>query len=66
MLFSCCLLICTLSRVLLFVNQKYALHASCLALNLIHVVALILALLLAGLIVDLGGGPDHQRTGFRV
>ncbi|KAF8343638.1 general amino acid permease 1 [Amanita rubescens] len=28
-------------------------------------IALILALLLAGLIIDLGGGPNHQRTGFR-
>ncbi|KAF8722675.1 hypothetical protein AX14_009689 [Amanita brunnescens Koide BX004] len=28
-------------------------------------IALILGLLLAGLIVDLGGGPNHNRTGFR-
>jgi len=29
-------------------------------------VSLIIALLLAGLIVDLGGGPNHERVGFRV
>ncbi|KAI5296671.1 hypothetical protein KEM52_002078 [Ascosphaera acerosa] len=28
-------------------------------------IALIIALILSGLIVDLGGGPDHQRIGFR-
>ena len=27
---------------------------------------LITGLILAGLIVDLGGGPDHERIGFRV
>ncbi|KAI5307281.1 hypothetical protein KEM56_001092 [Ascosphaera pollenicola] len=28
-------------------------------------ILLIIALILGGLIVDLGGGPDHHRTGFR-
>ncbi|KAI5288506.1 hypothetical protein KEM54_005156 [Ascosphaera aggregata] len=28
-------------------------------------IMLIIALILSGLIVDLGGGPDHKRTGFR-
>ena len=29
-------------------------------------ISLIVGLILAGLIVDLGGGPDHDRIGFRV
>ncbi len=28
-------------------------------------IALIIGLILAGLVVDLGGGPDHNRIGFR-
>jgi len=28
-------------------------------------IALIIGLILAGLVVDLGGGPDHDRRGFR-
>ena len=31
-----------------------------------NIVTLIIALLLSGLIIDLGGGPSHERTGFRV
>jgi yeast amino acid transporter len=30
------------------------------------VVCMITGLILLGLIIDLGGGPDHQRIGFRV
>ena len=33
--------------------------------NFIHVVLLITGLILVGLIIDLGGGPDHQRKGFQ-
>lgn len=28
-------------------------------------IALIIGLILAGIVVDLGGGPDHERIGFR-
>lgn len=28
-------------------------------------ILLIIALILSGLIIDLGGGPDHHRTGFK-
>ena len=28
-------------------------------------IALIIGLILAGIVVDLGGGPDHDRIGFR-
>jgi len=31
-----------------------------------HPVSLIIALLLSGLVIDLGGGPDHDKIGFRV
>ena len=30
------------------------------------VVSLIIGLIFAGLIIDLGGGPNHERIGFRV
>ena len=29
-------------------------------------VTLITGLIIAGLVIDLGGGPDHDRIGFRV
>lgn len=32
----------------------------------IFVVTMIIGLILAGLIINLGGGPDHQRHGFQV
>lgn len=28
--------------------------------------SLIIALLISGLVIDLGGGPNHERIGFRV
>ncbi len=30
------------------------------------IVTLITGLILCGLIIDLGGGPDHERLGFKV
>jgi len=29
-------------------------------------ISLIVGLILAGLVIDLGGGPNHDRIGFRV
>lgn len=37
----------------------------CLTLNF-GTVTMITGLILVGLIIDLGGGPDHDRRGFRV
>jgi len=31
-----------------------------------YLVSLIIALLVSGLVIDLGGGPNHERIGFRV
>ena len=31
-----------------------------------YLVSLIIALLISGLVIDLGGGPNHERIGFRV
>lgn len=54
------------SRVLLRIDQKYAPFSLHLSNSQRNIVSLIIALLLAGLIVDLGGGPNHERTGFKV
>ena len=35
------------------------------ALNLNPAVCLITILIITGLVIDLGGGPDHERIGFR-
>ncbi len=35
------------------------------SINHHHVVSTIIGLLLAGLVIDLGGGPNHDRIGFR-
>ena len=54
------------SRVCLLHHQAYVLLPHLFAALTFCVVTLITGLILCGLIIDLGGGPDHKRLGFKV
>jgi hypothetical protein len=57
-----------ISRIHFFDYQKSAPSESpnVILLNMIFTVCLILGLIIAGLVIDLGGGPKKDRIGFRV
>jgi hypothetical protein len=52
------------SRIYLLHHQAYALPPHLFAVLTFCTVILITGLILCGLIIDLGGGPDHKRLGF--
>jgi hypothetical protein len=54
------------SRVCLLHHQAYVLPLHLFAVLTFCIVTLITGLILCGLIIDLGGGPDHTRLGFKV
>ena len=54
------------SRVRLLRHQAYVLPPLPFAVLTFCIVTLITGLILCGLIIDLGGGPDHKRLGFTV